>query len=61
MDTTPTLTATEVIERVRAARRTAQAAVEELELALVVGTAAPLPGQTRPRRTGARPTCTARP
>ena len=53
MATATTLTPTEVIDRVRAARNAQhQAAVEELETGPGVGPAAPLPGQRDPRALG---------
>jgi hypothetical protein len=53
MDTAPTLTPTEVIDRVRAARRTAQAAaVEELEMALEWARLHPCPAQETPAHWG---------
>ncbi len=53
MDTTPTLTTTEVIDRVRAARRTEQqAAVEQLELALVWAHLHPCPTNELPAHWG---------
>ena len=53
MDPAPALTPTEVIDRVRAARKAEQqAAVEQLELALRMGAAAPLPGPGDPSALG---------
>ena len=53
MDTTPALTTTEVIERVRAARKTEQqAAVEQLELALVWARLHPCPAEQTPAHWG---------
>ena len=58
MATAPTLTPTEVIDRVRAARRAAQAAaVEEPRWPWSGRGCTPAPPR-RPRRAGARPTCT---
>jgi hypothetical protein len=52
MDTTP-LTTTEVIDRVRAARRAAQvAAVEELQMALVWARLHPCPAEETPAHWG---------